>query len=294
MSATLISPNSPAASLKDPCPRGRIVTRRRDPALQAWHRRLHAQIIAEKRPVSGRAGHYVYYWAYGHLCWRVCVVPKDPRTAVQLRSRAAFGAASETWSASQSLTKEQREAWRADAAGIRSTPRLGQSGPLTTQQRYVGRNALKERCGLALLLEPPKRESKKAESRTQNPEYTRKSQCRQQVARPSSGIAGLALDLRRPVPWRPPTTRPAPPKPCAALRAAREAPFHQHLTRPSSDRPHTAALPLPGQCRLRARSARRVRGMELPPQSSILTHLCRNARVRELWRGAAILILSGW
>ena len=58
-----------------------LVSSRRDPALEAWYRRLHAQLIAENRPLSGRAGRYVYYWAYGRLCWRVYVVPKDPRTA---------------------------------------------------------------------------------------------------------------------------------------------------------------------------------------------------------------------
>ena len=120
--------------------------------------------------MSGKAGRYVYYWAYGHLCWRAYVVPKDPRTAVQQRSRAAFAAASKAWSASQSLTEEQRDAWHADAAKIKSTPRLGQSGPLTAQHDFVGRNSLKERWGLALLLKPRGRgkeegRMRKAESR---------------------------------------------------------------------------------------------------------------------------------
>ncbi len=72
----------------------RCVSLRRTAALEAWYRQLHGQIIAGNRPMSGRAGRYVYYWAYGHLCWRAYVVPKDPRTALQLRSRAAFAAAS--------------------------------------------------------------------------------------------------------------------------------------------------------------------------------------------------------
>ena len=143
--------------------RERCVSLRRNAALEARYLQLHAQLIAENRPMSGRAGGYVYYWAYGRLCWRVYVIPRDPRTPAQQRSRAAFGAASKAWSGSQSLTEEQRDAWHADAAKIKSTPRLGQSGSLTTQQDYVGRNSLKERWGLAFLAEPPVEERKKAE-----------------------------------------------------------------------------------------------------------------------------------
>lgn len=114
-----------------------LASRRRDPALEARYRQLHAQIVAENRPVSGRAGRYFYYWAYGHLCWRVDVVPKDPRTAAQRRCRAAFAAASRAWSQSEALTQEQRDVWRAQAGKFKSRPRLGQSGPLTGQQHYV-------------------------------------------------------------------------------------------------------------------------------------------------------------
>ena len=53
------------------------------------------------------------------------------------------------------LTQEKRDAWHAAAAKLQSSPRLGQSGPLTAQQHIVGVNALKERWGLPLLLEPP-------------------------------------------------------------------------------------------------------------------------------------------
>jgi hypothetical protein len=106
------------------------VPRCRHPALEAWYRQLHAQILGEKRPVSGRAGRYVYYWAYGRLCWRAYVVPKDPRTAVQRRSRAAFGAASKAWSESRLLTQERRGAWCAAAANTKSPP-----GPVWSSHR---------------------------------------------------------------------------------------------------------------------------------------------------------------
>lgn len=80
-------------------------------------------------------------------CRRRYVVPNDPRTAGQLRARAAFGAASKTWSESPELTEEQREAWRKEAAKVQSRPRLSQSGPLTGQQHYVGRRCAKGQIG---------------------------------------------------------------------------------------------------------------------------------------------------
>ena len=92
MSATPITRYSMADLRKAAPRRSRVVPRHSNPALEAWSLQLHHQIRGEKRPVSGRAGRYVYYWAYGRLCWRVYVVPKDPRTAVQRRSWAAFGA----------------------------------------------------------------------------------------------------------------------------------------------------------------------------------------------------------
>jgi len=89
MSATPITRYSLADLRKAAPGRGRVVPRRSDPALEAWYRQLHQQILGERRPVSGRAGRYVYYWAYGRLCWRAYVVPKDPRTVVQRRSRSS-------------------------------------------------------------------------------------------------------------------------------------------------------------------------------------------------------------
>jgi hypothetical protein len=90
-------------------------------------------------PKSGRCGDFVFYMRGNKQCRRRYVVPRDPRTAGQLRARAAFGAASRTWSHSLRLTQEEREAWRTAAASIQSRPRLAQSGPLTGQLHYVGR-----------------------------------------------------------------------------------------------------------------------------------------------------------
>ena len=162
MSATPVTPYT-LADLRKAAPRSRVVPRHPTPALEAWYRQLHQQIRGERRPVSGRAGRYVYYWAYGRLCWRRYVVPKDPRTAVQRRSRAAFGAASKAWSKSRRLTPERRKAWRAAAAKTKSAPRLGQSGSLHPQQAFVKQNSQKEQWDQPLLLEPLEGGRKKAE-----------------------------------------------------------------------------------------------------------------------------------
>jgi hypothetical protein len=105
-------------------------------------------------PRSGRWGDWVYYLRGNKQCRRRYVLPTDPRTPGQLRSRAAFGAASKAWSESCQLTEEDRRSWRAAGAKVQSRVRLGQSGPLTGQQHYVGRNCAKDRTGLEMLARP--------------------------------------------------------------------------------------------------------------------------------------------
>jgi hypothetical protein len=242
-----------------PC-RSRVVPRRPAPALEAWYRQLHAQILGERRPVSGRAGRRVYYWAYGRLCWRAYVVPKDPRTAIQQRSRAAFGAASKAWSESRLLTQERRDAWRAAAANTKSAPRLGQSGRLTAQQSYVAQNSLKERWSLPLLLDPPQEETKKAECSRPKPVSAAQAQQHQAVA--PSRITHHAS------------------------RSPSQVQLPQPLTRPSSDRFPTAAVSLPYHCRWAARTPGRLGDQGLPRWSPTLPQISRTARFRELWRGS--------
>ena len=182
------------APREDPRGRRRAVSGRLAAALEARYLALHAQLIADNRPMSGRAGGHVYYWAYGRLCWRRHVVPKDPRTPAQQSSRAAFGASSRAWSENQALTREHRDAWRADAAKLKTRPRLAQSGPLTVQQHYVGRNAVKGRWGLPLLLEPAKGGRETVECTTQDAESASQVRQRKGVAQPSLGTrrAGAA------------------------------------------------------------------------------------------------------
>ena len=259
MSATPVTRYTLADLRKAAPGRSRVVPRHPAPALEAWYRQLHAQILGERRPVSGRAGRYVYYWAYGRLCWRVYVVPNDPRTAVQRRSRAAFGAASKAWSESRLLTQERRRAWRTAAAKTRSAPRLAQSGRLTAQQNYVAQNSLKERWGLPLLLEPPSKGRKNAEGRRQKPESASQAQQHQVVA-PSC-------------------------IPHHASRSPSQVQLPQPLTRPSSDRFPTASVSLPYPCRWAVRTPGGLGDHGLPRWSSTLLQIRPNARFRELWRG---------
>ena len=230
--------------------------------------------------MSGRAGGYVYYWAYGRLCWRVHVIPKDPRTVAQRRSRAAFGAASKTWSASQPLTEAQRRAWYAEAAKIRSSPRLGQSGPLTGQQHFVGRNSVKERWGSTLLLEPGHGGRKNAECRM------KKAESGPEVL-PAQGLARASSDTRQGCATRAPAT-PQSAKGCSwkslGTPAPRLGPCPQRVTRSSSDRPQTASQSLPMQCRWPARHPGCLSKVGLPRWPRTLAHTRRSVRFRALCR----------
>jgi hypothetical protein len=103
---------------------------------------------------SGRWGEWVYYMRDGKQCRRRYVVPRDPRTPKQLRCRAALAAASRAWSESATLTAEDRRAWIAAGANVQSRVRLNQSGSLTGQQHFVGRNCAQGRTGPAMLARP--------------------------------------------------------------------------------------------------------------------------------------------
>jgi hypothetical protein len=122
-------------------------------------------------PRSGRCGGWVYYMRGSKQHRRRWVKPSDPRTAAQLRARAAFGAASKAWSTSERLTEEQRGDWHREARKVRSRPRLAQSGPLTAQQHFVGKNCTRARIGLGLLLERRERVREKEGGRRQKAEF---------------------------------------------------------------------------------------------------------------------------
>jgi hypothetical protein len=159
----------------------------------------HARLIAEGRPMSGRSGSYVYYMRKGRQRWHRYIIPRDPRTPAQQRSRAIFGAASKTWSESKELTDEQRDAWRADAAKRQSRPRLGSSGPLTSQQDFVGRNSAKDQRDSGMRLHPSKRERDKTKSREPKLESTREVAQSQSLTQSTRGTR-RALTVYAPSP----------------------------------------------------------------------------------------------
>jgi hypothetical protein len=100
---------------------------------------------SETALLSGRFGDWVYFVRNGKQCRRRYVRPKDRRSPAQLRVRKNFGEAAKHWSHSPQLTQAQRDAWELEANQIQSRPRLGQSGPLTGQQHFVGRACAKGR-----------------------------------------------------------------------------------------------------------------------------------------------------
>ena len=156
-------------------------------ALSPKELKLHARLIAEASLKSGRSGAYVYYTDKGKQRYRRYVVPKDPRTPRQHLSRAIFAAASRMWSEDGSLTEEQRKAWYASGAKRRSRPRLGQSGPLTGQQNFIGRKYARERRRLQVLLAQPNPKAHVPNIKRQNLEITTQVKQRQVLARSTTG-----------------------------------------------------------------------------------------------------------
>ncbi len=106
-------------------------------------------------PKSGRRGDYVFYMRRRRLFRRRYVVPRNVRTPARRRTRKDFGAIARAWAGK--LTEEQRRAWMASGAKVKSHPRLWQSGPLTGEMHFQGINNARARIGLEMLLWPPER-----------------------------------------------------------------------------------------------------------------------------------------
>jgi hypothetical protein len=85
---------------------------------------------------------------------RPLVIPKDPKTPRQLRSRSTLGHVAPRW---RRLTDDQRTAWTAGGRKIHSRPRLGQSGPLTGCQFFTMLNCNLASIGLERIVLPTER-----------------------------------------------------------------------------------------------------------------------------------------
>ena len=105
-------------------------------------------------PQSGKCGTFVSVKTrYGQVRRRY-VVPTDPRSPAQLRIRSAFGRVVSRWRA---LTEDQRAAWAAATANVRSRPRLGQSGRLSGYLLFIKVNSVFAYQGQELVVVPPER-----------------------------------------------------------------------------------------------------------------------------------------
>jgi hypothetical protein len=132
---------------------------------------------------SGRCGDWVWYMLGRKQFRRLWVKPRDPRTPSQRQWRARLGAASKNYS--QTLSDEQQDACVVAGAKVQSRPRLGQSGLLTGQQYWVGKEC-----------------ARNARERVRNAETHVKSLQTLGISRPTwephRGISGAPPGHRRP------------------------------------------------------------------------------------------------
>ncbi len=103
---------------------------------------------------SGRCGDWVWYVRNGHQWRRPWLKGFDPKTAKQRAWRARLAAASKSYN--EVLTEEERRACIAEGAKRRTRPRLGQSGPQTGQQYWVGKECSEKPPGPAPQARKPK------------------------------------------------------------------------------------------------------------------------------------------
>ena len=103
-------------------------------------------------PQSGRLGTAVSYKTRSGQFRRRYVIPRDPRTQLQVSRRMALRRATYLWG---SLTEAQRVAWTAVAHGVRTRRRLNQSGVLSGYLLFVKINCNLASLGLSTVTDPP-------------------------------------------------------------------------------------------------------------------------------------------
>jgi hypothetical protein len=263
--------------------RGRPRTARwgRKSALGVKELELHARHRADGSLKSGRGGGYVYYTFRGRQCWRRYVVPKDPRTLPQLRSRAVFRAISKAWSESRRLTDEVRAAWYAAAEKVQSRPRLGQSGPLTGPLLFVGLNCVGEQTGREMLWEPPEPNAHTAGAKRQEAESASQATQLQYATRSASALPRCCATNT--------TRQRRNSRGCATESQdtiiSSQVAQPQRVARPTWERPQTATGVPPWQCRWTVGCSRGIGAVVSRPSWAALAQAPRNRHWRELWRG---------
>ena len=102
-------------------------------------------------PQTGSVGETVTYQSRFGIIRRQKVIPRDPRTALQLDRRTAFQRARQFWG---TLTDEQFLAWNTLASTRRTHPVLGQSSSLSGYELAVQINVHLATLGLPMLPTP--------------------------------------------------------------------------------------------------------------------------------------------
>jgi hypothetical protein len=103
-------------------------------------------------PQLGKLGLTVTWPARNGLVRRTLVTPRNPRTDRQLVVRSLLSANAHQF---DELTDVQQDAWNVAAAGLKSSPTLGQSGALTGLQLFVKVNCKLGILGLDAVTAPP-------------------------------------------------------------------------------------------------------------------------------------------
>jgi hypothetical protein len=102
-------------------------------------------------PQTGTVGETVTYQSRFGIIRRQKVIPRDPRTALQLDRRTAFQRARQFWG---TFTDEQFLAWNTLASTRRTHPVLGQSSSLSGYELAVQMNVHLATLGLPMLSTP--------------------------------------------------------------------------------------------------------------------------------------------
>ena len=113
--------------------------------------RNHMKVI--DTPSTNKIGTKVAYVSPYGQCYRIHVVPDDPRTDIQLRQRGSFGDSSSRWSGS--LTDLQRQHWDTAALQTPSHPSLRQYYHLSGQLLWIKIDSTLRFLGQPPVVEPP-------------------------------------------------------------------------------------------------------------------------------------------
>lgn len=110
---------------------------------------LFGNIVSEAR---GKLGGVVFSRNTGGAYARQKVSPVQPRTPAQLNQRSRLTAVSKVW---ETLTQNQREAWKAFSLAARKKDVLGLAKQRSSQQMFMFCNLALDSVGYPLILNPP-------------------------------------------------------------------------------------------------------------------------------------------